>query len=303
MAKKIMYMTTMPDSGRAQLEEISKYEMPKIDDEFIGRLNMLNGRYSAILDGQGTFVNKALACLDTILSNISDDGTAYRPVYTLVPLNLALWLYKLGCNRDKERALYAGLTKSIAKIQKYKGHEDLKMSFSDMPLSRSAKDLMGHEWRKLLPKAIDNGYLHLQALITALVCSARGRAYPVEHTIYNALHRSAPWLADCLGHIPVLQTQTGTEYRRIYLNSYTENNPLWRAMLFQVTDAYQAVVVMQNLFLKAQDVLQSNHGIGTNRISRKEFVIKLCTYLQVSSFHEARRSMAYIAMNGQQRFW
>ncbi|MBR4608765.1 MAG: hypothetical protein IKO41_21475 [Lachnospiraceae bacterium] len=305
MAKKIMYMTELPESGRSKLEEISKYEMPKIDEAFKGRLKMLSDRYDAILKGKGNFVDLAMKCVDSINADLerSKGSEDCKPIYTLLPLNFVLWLYYLGCKQAERRALFEGLTVSIHRIQKYKGHEDLTMSFSDMPLTNTAKELMGRSWRKLMPKAMDNGYMHLQALITALVCSARGRAYPVEDTIFNALNRAVPSVANILRGIPYLQTETGMEYRRVYLNSYTEWNPLWRAVLFQVADDAIAKLLVNNLLMKAATTLYSQHPMKTNQVTREVFITKLCVYMQMSSFHEARRTMGFIAMNGRHRFW
>lgn len=256
-----------------------------------------NEKFLAELRKKGAmFTDKALNCLDLILKNVIDPKNSYVPRYTLVPMNLLLWLYELGASSSESERLYRGIAKTVGAAQRSRGVNKMALPVCDLPISRRFAEHMryaGINFAKNTSKTLP----HLAALLTALVFSAIGRALEPEKYVEKALSNAAP-----LVHNRLLPVPGAIKPRKLFIAVYTEADPVWNTLLFQVCDVAQVVPLCRELVLRAKPHFLSGNK-RTQKLSREALIQRLCSYLSISVSETPIETAKYAILGGQKIIW
>ena len=266
--------------------------MPKVSK---GEYDRTMSSYREMINAPGLFIKNAVRCAWEIPTTTCDERD--KPLYALMPINLLLWLYDLGSNYEESLRMFEGFAMVISKEQKHLGSKTT-IPLQSMPLSRAAKDIIKN-WRSRLSQKKNRQYTALQAMITALVCTARGRRRDPEDIVGEAMDLAVPNLSMAMP--PIISTVTNKPHR-FYVNAYTELDDCWNTMLFQVIPASAAPLILTALIYRASYALRKR-GTGSDNLPRTDFIVRLCAYLTLSGRTRPEETALYTALAGRDSFW
>jgi hypothetical protein len=289
------YMTSLADESCLQV--FPREEMPHITKAVLEKTRK---RIDELLDGKGTFVRKAITCLDYVGIVTDEDGDgqedAHAPRYALMPMNMLLWLYELGNNAQESTTLYQSLAIAVRGAQRCSERSGLTMPMDAIPVSARVKTLI-RDWEHELADRKNRQFIQLQALIAALVCSVLGRGRPPEYFVSNAVYRAAPSLLADLGQVP-----WEGKWVHAYATAYTQSDPVWNTMLFQVCELGRAILVCKMLVYRAAEALTAG-DTRTRAMPRTQLIARLCQYLKLSITRMPAWTKDYSVLGGQKFFW
>jgi len=249
-----------------------------------------------VMEAKGTLTGNALR----LFSKLAD---AERKVYTLLPFNLALWLYELGNSSEESRDLYTRLSRSVRvamRREQLDGGEDTPGAFSmdSLPITKTMKEYIQNAGR-MFRESRNRQFAQLQGLISGLTCAVRGRVVDPGTQVYTAINNAMPEYAQTLGKVPV-----GGEERLLYSNAYTENDRNWNVMLFQVVEMEVAVLLVNALLHRANAEFARNGGRErTKGFTREELIGRLYKYMRLSKSANAGWCRDFSCLCGVRAVW
>jgi len=232
---------------------------------------------------------RALRLLDTL------HVEGCERVYTLVPLNLLLWLYNLGLSQERSYKFFMGIADGISKARKSR-KELPGMKTVSAPLSKRATELMSSASESFREEKHRN-FGMLQAALTMFVCSIAGKN---EYMRLNRLMEAvAPDMFLNLGPVPMLKSGKPCH---MYANAYTSAKTVpWISMLFQVADLEQAVLTCKILVIRAEKQLEDVARI--RGMTNTDMIARICTYLHAVQCEIPERCREFAFLGGKYGFW
>ena len=237
-------------------------------------------------------VKAALQAKGVLLRNVHSYLESITPPpegkrYVLVPMNLTLWLYALGCNDKEKSRMFISLAKSVRNLLKNKGNT---ITLSAIPIGRNAKNML-YDPDKLANMAYCT-YQALQSLLVGLVCASTSLPVSNEGVVHDAIQAACPTLDGGYGAV-------GGNFH--YTAAYNEKADNCHTSLLQVCPANAAILYTRMLLYRAASPLYKN--FGTQLMSREHMMGLLCGFLAFSQGPSAADAECFGCIMGQEFFF
>lgn len=202
--------------------------------------------------------------------------------YTLMPYNMFLWLYCIGCSPVEKRRFFAALAERCRETETLK--------FSKMPVSRRVKDLVRSG--KGFAVAGEQTYSHLQALICMLACAVKGSEHPGEE-FRGAIRQAAPVFTAPLTHCKGL---SAARYSKEMMSG-------WNIAVLKCEELKVAGMTLIWLMRRAQKALYDKYGKTVGGIPRSLWLARLIATLLITREEQERNALGNAFVGGRVKVW
>lgn len=269
----------------------------ELEEQLIQRRGITIDRQyvKSILEEKLKIMHRRESVVDCTLEALSAMPVVeHGEMFTLVPLNIMLWLYNLGLNDKKSISLFRTLARSVMLAKRMKPESSTPFSVRNCPVSARALNAIYNPEKNFESESFRSFYM-LQAIIAALSCGVtkRNEAILVGAAISNA----APMLATDLGKIP-----WKFHVKNPYTTAYSPaHNVPWICMLYQVCDYNKAVSACKWMVCKAAEKI--NKHKRNREITQEDYIARLLTYMQISMNRDPLACFDAAVAGGVRAFW
>lgn len=252
--------------------------------------------YFEILDGKGTFLGQ----VEEALFSLVHDNNSLN-AYTLLPLNQALWIYKLGAESNEVVQLYEGLAQGYRKYARFRASKNRTylIRSSDMPISSSMVKMCSKS-ESFRYNARKRDFARLQGLITAASCAIAGDYEDSSEAekMYEILANAAPKLIAGLSPL-----QNDGQEIKLLTAVWAPENPWWNTSLYMVCKLNEAMLLLFAIINRWELRGKRSGQLEVHGIDRKEFFTFLCTQLHLTSSLNYFEALKKAAISGRKAFW
>lgn len=251
-------------------------------------------RHTALLKAPGNLTEN----MDRALGGLPMRSENGKPLYMVIPLNMVLWLYEQGNTDSASQTLFEVIAKRSRELFKRRSekYETQRIKLTDMPVSDKFKGRLNNI--SVFHNTKNRKFLHLQALLSIMCCSARGLAEEPYDMAHSIVCEAAPGTMDTITG-PVI----GGSPRNMYSAIYSEKNILWNIALLRCCQASEAIQLIRALIWRAKAEMPRVDAKRTSTISRLDFFQRLLSWLELSLDDDPIRCMDKENMAGSCKIW
>lgn len=251
-------------------------------------------KHKALLGAPGNLTDN----MDKALSSLPMRSENGKQLFMVLPLNMVLWLYEQGNTDTASQTLFETIAKRSRELYKRRSekYETQRIKLADMPVSERFKERLNNI--SVFHSAKNRKFLHLQALLAIMCCSARGLAEEPYDMAHSIVCEAAPGTMDTITG-PVISGSP----RNMYSAIYSERNKLWNIALLRCCQASEGIQLIRALIWRAKAEMPRVDAKRTSTISRLDFFLRLLLWLELSLEDDPLRCMDRENMAGSCKIW